>query len=188
MSLTALDPITALVVIDLQAGILASPKAHPVEPVVARSAALAEAFRRHDLPVVLVNVSGGAPGRTEVQRPGGSVRPEGWDRLVPELGAQPGDHRVTKHSWGAFQGTGLDELLRGLGVTQVVVAGVATSVGVESTARQAYEHGYNVTLAVDAMTDMDLANHEHSIARVFPRLGETGTTQEILDLLAASRA
>jgi nicotinamidase-related amidase len=187
MTLTILDPTTALVVIDLQAGIAASPKAHPVGPVVARSAALAQAFREHGLPVVLVNVSGGAPGRTEVRRSGAAARPDGWDRLLPELGAQPGDHLVTKHTWGAFQGTGLDELLRGLGVTQVVVAGIATSIGVESTARQAYEHGYHVTLAVDAMTDMDLVNHEHSVARVFPRLGETGTTQEILDLLAARR-
>jgi len=187
MTLTALDPVTALVVIDLQAGILASPKAHPLEPVVARSAALARAFREHGLPVVLVNVAGGAPGRTEVRRGGSGARPEGWDRLAPELGAQPGDHLVTKRTWGAFQGTGLDELLRGLGVTQVVVTGVATSIGVESTARQAHEHGYHVTLAVDAMTDLDLTDHEHSVTRIFPRLGETGTTQEILDLLTARR-
>jgi nicotinamidase-related amidase len=68
-------------------------------------------------------------------------------------------------------------------IAQAVVAGVATSVGVESTAHQAHEHGYNVTLAVDAMTDMNADAHAHSITRIFPRLGETGTTQEILALL-----
>ena len=69
-----------------------------------------------------------------------------------------------------------------LGVTQVVIAGVATSIGVESTARHAHEHGFHVTLAVDAMTDMNADAHHNSITRIFPRLGETGTTQEIIEL------
>jgi len=70
-----------------------------------------------------------------------------------------------------------------LGVTQVVIAGVATSIGVESTARQAYELGFNVTLAVDAMTDMSLDSHVNSITRIVPRLGETGMTREIIEIL-----
>jgi nicotinamidase-related amidase len=65
--------------------------------------------------------------------------------------------------------------------------GVATSIGVESTARHAYEHGFHVTLAVDAMTDMSPDVHINSITRIFPRLGETGTTQEIIDLLDKAR-
>ncbi len=84
--------------------------------------------------------------------------------------------------------TGLDEILKALGITQVVIAGVATSIGVESTARQAYEHGYNVVLAVDAMTDLAMDTHLNSIGRIFPRLGETGTAQAILDLLEGARA
>jgi nicotinamidase-related amidase len=78
--------------------------------------------------------------------------------------------------------------LRELGVTQVVIAGVATSIGVESTARQAHEFGFNVTLAVDAMTDRSADAHENSITRIFPRLGETGTTAEILALLGDDKA
>jgi nicotinamidase-related amidase len=70
----------------------------------------------------------------------------------------------------------------------VVLVGVATSIGVESTARFAHELGFNVTFAVDAMTDMNLDAHTNSIARIFPRLGETGTTQDVLDLLEKSRA
>jgi nicotinamidase-related amidase len=70
-----------------------------------------------------------------------------------------------------------------LDVTQVVITGVATSIGVEATARQAYELGYNVTLAVDAMTDTSPDAHINSVTRIFPRLGETGTTREIIDLL-----
>jgi nicotinamidase-related amidase len=187
MPLTTLDPKSALIVIDLQKGILSLPTAQAVDPVLKHASALAEAFRRHHLPVVLVNVAGGAPGRAEQARKMGQL-PADWTDLAPELNQQPEDHTVTKRTWGAFTKTGLDEYLKNLGVTQVVLAGVATSIGVESTARQAYEHGFNVTLAVDAMTDLNADAHTNSITRIFPRLGETGTTREIIDLLDSTRA
>ncbi len=187
MALTTLDPKTALIIIDLQKGIVAFPTAHPIGEVLTHAARLAEAFRRHGLPVVLVNVDGGAPGRAERTF---SVKdlPAGWADLMPELSPQPSDHKVTKRTWGAFTNTDLDAYLKSLGVTQVVIAGVATSAGVESTARFAHELGFNVTLAIDAMTDMSLEAHLNSITRIFPRLGETGTTQEIVDLLARSHS
>jgi nicotinamidase-related amidase len=182
MALTTIDPKTALIVIDLQRGIVAFPTAHPTAEVVKQASALADAFRRHGLPVVLVNVDGGAPGRSEQTRNMGEL-PPGWTDLVPELNQQATDHTVTKRTWGAFRNTDLEEHLKKLGVTQVVIVGVATSFGVESTARNAHELGFNVTLAVDAMTDMSADAHTNSITRIFPRLGETGTTQEIIDLL-----
>jgi nicotinamidase-related amidase len=182
LSVTALDPKTALIVIDLQKGIVALPTVHPTSEVVKHASQLADAFRRHGMPVVLVNVDGGAPGRTD-QAPRMRDFPAGWTDLVPELNQQPTDHTVTKRTWGAFTRTGLDEYLKNLGVTQVVIAGVSTSAGVESTARQAHEHGFHVTLAIDAMTDMSPDAHVNSITRIFPRLGENGTTQEIIALL-----
>jgi nicotinamidase-related amidase len=181
-AITTLDQNTALIVIDLQKGIVGMPTAHPGGEIVKRAAALADAFRRHGLPVVLVNVDRGAPGRTE-QAPNLGALPAGWTELVPELNRRPTDHTLTKRTWGAFTGTGLNEHLQGLGVTEVVIAGIATSAGVESTARQAHELGYNVALAVDAMTDRSAEAHANSITRIFPRLGETGTTREIIDLL-----
>jgi len=183
MPVTTLDAKSALVLIDLQKGIVALPTAHPTDQVVKNASALAEAFRSRGLPVVLVNVAGGAPGRAEQSRSLANL-PADWTDLVPELGLQPQDHTVTKRTWGAFTGTDLEAHLRSLGVTQVVIAGVATSIGVESTARQAHEHGFHVSLAVDAMTDMSAEAHGNSITRIFPRLGETGTTREIIDLLA----
>lgn len=182
MAVTTLDAKTALVVIDLQKGLVALPTAHPADEVVKRASAMADAFRRHGLPIVLVNVMGGAPGRTEQARSLGEL-PTGWTDIVPDLNQQPEDHMVTKRTWGAFTNTDLEEHLKKLGVTQVVIAGVATSIGVESTARQAHEHGFNVTLAVDAMTDTSIDAHINSITRIFPRLGETSTTQEIIDFL-----
>jgi nicotinamidase-related amidase len=134
------------------------------------------------LPVVLVNVTGVAPGRTERSHSLEGL-PTDWADLVPELNAQPNDLLVTKRTWGAFTNTDLKARLKALGVTQLVLAGVATSFGVESTARHAYELGFNVTLALDAMTDLSLEAHDNSVARIFPRLGETGSAQEIVDLL-----
>ena len=186
MPVTAIDPNAALIVIDLQQGTLVIPAVHPIAEIVAR-AALADTFRSLCLPAVLVNVTGGAPGRTE-QPHGGGERPAGWADLLPEMNRRPGDHVVTKRTWGAFTNTGLADYLVGLGVTQVVIAGVATSLSVESTARQAHEAGFNVTLAVDAMTDRSADAHANSITRIFPRLGETGTAQEIIDLLGSTRA
>ena len=182
MALSTLDPKTALIVIDLQKGIVAYPTVHPIHEVVKHASALADAFRRHGLPVVLVNVTGGAPGRVEQSRSRGQPAAD-WAELVPELNPQPEDHRVTKRTWGAFTNTDLESHLKTSGVTQVVIVGVATSVGVESTARQAYELGFNVALALDAMTDLNPEAHANSLTRVFPRLGETGTTQEIIGLL-----
>lgn len=187
MPLSTIDPRSALIVIDLQAGIVALPCVHPMEKIVARARALIDAFRAHALPVVLVNVAGGSPGRTEQPRHS-APRPAGWTEFIPELDRQAGDIIVTKQSWGAFADTGLGDQLAALGVTQVVICGVATATGVESTARQAYEQGFNVTLAVDAMTDMRAEAHAYSIAHVFPRLGETGTVNDIIALLTSRSA
>jgi nicotinamidase-related amidase len=182
MPLTKLDPIPALIVIDLQKAIESLPTVHPAGEIISRSARLARAFRKHGLPVVLVNVTGRAPGRTDEGAPKFAFPPD-WTELVPELEQQPGDHMVTKQRWGAFLGTSLDDSLRQRGVTQVVLAGVATSIGVESTARSAYDLGYHVVLAVDAMTDRDAESHRHSVEKIFPRLGETETTENVLKLL-----
>jgi nicotinamidase-related amidase len=182
MALTMLDPNTALVVVDLQKGLTGLPVIHPMSDILGRARALADAFRERGLPVVLVNVAGGAPGRTEHPRPA-LPRSEGWTDLVPELNRQLSDLVVTKRTWGAFASTDLEAQLKARDVTQVVIAGVATGTGVESTARQAYEQGFNVTLALDAMTDLRAEAHDYSIRNVFPRLGETGTSQQIIDLL-----
>ncbi len=184
MTISTLDPGTALLVVDLQKGFVDLPTAHPVKAVVGNAVALLDAFRSRKLPVVLINVDARAPGRSERAFSTAGM-PADWTELMPELNRQPSDHTVTKRSWGAFANTGLEQHLRQRGVTQVVVTGVSTSAGVESTARQAHDFGFNVTLAVDAMTDMNLEAHQNSVTRIFPRMSETGTTRELLDLLDA---
>ncbi len=183
MPLTILDPNTALIVIDLQKGIVKGNFICPIGDIIDRTRALIDVFRAKNLPVVLVNVAGRPPGRTEQGPRSNTSFAEGWTEFLPQLDQQPGDIVVTKRSWGVFATTDLERQLKARGATQVVVTGVATSGGVEATARQAYEQGFNVTLALDAMTDIREEAHEYSIRNVFPRLGETGSTQEIISLL-----
>ena len=188
MPITALDARTALVVIDMQRGVVALQTAHPMPGVVDRCALLARAFRDAGKVVVLVNVKI-RPGidalkpRADVQPPARTITPDFFE-LIPELGA---DHErdvlVTKRQWGAFYGTDLDLQLRRRGITGIVMCGVATSIGVESTARDAYERGYNLSFASDAMTDMSAESHENSLKRIFPRMGEVGRTDEVVALL-----
>jgi nicotinamidase-related amidase len=184
MTISALDPRTALLVVDLQTGFAALPTAHPIDDVIGNAAALLDAFRGRGLPVVLINVEDRAPGRSERSFSTHEL-PAGCTGFLPELKWQPTDHVVTKRTWGAFTKTDLEDHLRQCGVTQVVLGGVSTSAGVESTARQAHELGFNVALAVDAMTDMNADAHHNSVTRIFPKLGETGTTQQLLDLISA---
>jgi len=182
MPIIKLDTTPALVVIDLQKGIAALSTVHPVAEIIARTVSLARAFREKSLPVVLVNVAGMPPGRTETDRPKFAFPPD-WTEFVPALEQQPGDYLVTKQCVGAFTGTPLHDILRQRSVTQIVLTGIATSAGVESTARSAYDYGYNVAFIVDAMTDRETEKHQHCIEKIFPRLGELDTTDNLLKLL-----
>ena len=188
MTLTRIDPCTALLVVDLQKGIAGAVLVDPLDAVVERARALIDAFRAHALPIVLINAAGTAPGRTERPPRRTGPLPDGFTDFLPALGQQPDDIVVTKRTWGAFASTDLEARLRAIGATQVAIAGVATGTGVESTARQAYEAGFHVTLAIDAMTDPRREAHDYSVGTVFPRLGETGTAREIIDLLTRRTA
>ena len=184
MPLSGLDASAALIVIDMQKGIVALPTAHPMAGVIDNVAALCRAFRARGLPVVLVNVAGRAPGRVEATL--NFSPPPDWADLISELDRQPSDETVTKMNVGAFYGTALERILRRRGVSQIFLAGVATSLGVESTARQAFDHGYNVVLATDAMTDLDAEMHRHTVDKVFPRIGERALTADVLSKLSVS--
>ena len=187
MTISTLDTKTALVVIDLQKGIVGMPTAHPMDGIIRNSVALVEAFRARKLPVVLVNVDGQPPGRTERSFSLDKM-PAGWTELIPQLNRQPSDHLVTKKTRGAFTNTDLEQYLKANAVTQVVIIGVSTSAGVESTARHAHELGFNVAVVTDAMTDSDADAHHNSVTRIFPKMSETGTTRQLLDLLDATHA
>jgi nicotinamidase-related amidase len=158
-----------------------------MKDIIGRAAKLAAAFRERGLPVVLVNVTAAAPGRTDAGPRNLSFPPD-WTEILPELQQHADDYLISKQRVGAFLGTSLDETLRGRNVTQVFVIGVATSAGVESTVRSAYDLGYNVVAVVDAMTDRDAEAHRHSVEKIFPRMGETETTENVLQRLKEALA
>jgi nicotinamidase-related amidase len=183
MPVTQLDPVAALVLIDLQKGVVSmatAQAAQQTQSVVHNSAELARAFRKRGLPVVLVNVDKPASGRTDSPRRSlANLRPD-WTEIVPDLEPHATDHRVTKHAPGAFLGTDLDQYLRQRNATQIVLVGISTTAGVESTARSAFDLGFNVVFASDAMTDLSAENHAHALEKIFPRFGEIDTTSAIL--------
>ncbi len=169
---------TALVLVDLQKGIVGMPvEPRSGEAVANAGMSLAARFRAVGAPVVLVNVSVSPDGGDVLKAPvdHSHAPPEGgfpkdWAELVDGL-AQPSDVRITKRQWGAFYGTELDLQLRRRGVTTVVIAGIATNLGVESTARAAHEHGYAVVLVEDATAGLSTDDHRFAFERIFPLLG-----------------
>jgi nicotinamidase-related amidase len=182
-----LDPrSTALVLIDLQKGILGNPLA-PItgQELAARGQTLAERFRAAKATVVLVNVAfspdGGDMLRQRVDQappiPAGGF-PAGWNEFPPGL-RQPGDLVITKRQWSAFYGTELDLQLRRRGIRSIVLGGVATQIGVESTARQAYEHGYELLILKDATASSAAEGHEMSMQHILPRLARLVQSADI---------
>lgn len=115
----------------------------------------------------------------------GGPRDPDWDLLAPDLGHDERDIRITKHQWGAFYGTELDLQLRQRGVRTIVLGGIATNFGVESTARDAYERGYSLVFVEDAMAGITADAHTFARETIFPRLGRVRTTQDVFDALAS---
>jgi nicotinamidase-related amidase len=182
---------TAIVVIDLQKGIAQMPGGgpHTKTAVIANAARLLSAARAAGAQPILVHV-GGSPNGADRLKPNsdqpmrmtGPLPPD-WSELIPELDRQPGDIVILKRQWGAFYGTDLDLQLRRRGLATIVICGIATEFGVESTARDAYERGYELIFAEDAMTGSTAESHANSAERIFPRMGRVRSTGEIIAAL-----
>jgi nicotinamidase-related amidase len=191
MSALTLDPATsALVLIDLQRGIVTMPTVpHTASDVVARGAELAERFRAHGALVVLVHVDPGPNGElmprpaTDIPRQFPPPKPD-WTQLVPELGPEPGDVVVTKHQPNAFYSTDLQVHLARRNIRTIVLGGISTNIGVESTARAAYERGYEQVFVEDAMAARDVDLHTLAVTRFFPTIGRVRSTRDVIDAFA----
>ncbi len=192
MSAITLDPTTtALVLIDLQNGITQmETHPHSAASVIGNAAKLAQRFREVGAPVVLVNVA--FPLGPAALRPMADavmnlppVMPDGWDEIVADLDAKPDDIRITKRQWGAFYGTALDLQLRRRGIKTIVLGGIATNIGVESTARDAYELGYHQVIVEDLCgSTVSQEMHDFAFKFIFPRIAHVGKTEDVLQALA----
>jgi nicotinamidase-related amidase len=179
---------TGLVIIDLQKGIVSmETKPHDTKTVISNAVKLAEAFRENKMPIFLVHVaiskSTNLQPIADLVMPSRGEMPSDWADIIPELGPAPSDVVVTKRQWGAFYGTDLDLRLRRGGLDTIVMAGIATTYGVESTARFAYEYGYQQIFAEDAMSDRSTKAHNSSIEFVLKRIGRVRKTADILQAL-----
>lgn len=193
--ITKIDKNVALVLIDLQQGMVKKETVHPVGDVLKNAAILMDTFREINQPVIAVTVDpiGAAWTETRTEVPFISPNPilrelekggmivSGFTKLVPEINIRAEDDiHITKKTWNAFFETSLQDELSIRGVTQIVLCGISTSIGVEGTARAASELGYNITFATDAMTDTVLEAHNNSILNIFPRIGELGSTEDVI--------
>ncbi len=181
-----IDPrTTALVLIDLQQSVVALPVVpHPAAEVVANAVRLLERFRSLGSTVVLVRVAfldGKDRLNLPVDAPPGRL---GKSEFIPEVGPKENDIVITKRQWGAFYGTELDLQLRRRGIQTIVIGGIATNFGVESTARDAFERGYEQVFAEDAMSSLSAEGHHFAVNVVFPRIGRVRSTGAVLQALA----
>lgn len=196
--ITTIDKQTALILIDLQKGVVKTDMGYPMKNVLQKVSMLMDVFRSANLPIVIVNINplGAAWTKARVERPSVSqgrimqiiekvtMPLVGFTDIVPEIVVHPEDILIEKKSWNAFFQTSLEMELRKLGITEIVLAGISTSRAVESTARTANELGYNLIFATDAMIDKVKEAHENSIKNIFPRIGELGTVMEITKKMA----
>jgi nicotinamidase-related amidase len=186
----SLDPkSTALVLIDLQRGIVArDTKPYTAAQVVERASRLTKRFREAGALIVLVHVAFAADFADRLNPPADSPTPATplppeWSELVPDLGSDSRDVIITKRNWGAFYGTALDQQLRRRRIRTIVLGGIATNMGVESTARDAYERGYEQVFVEDACSTFSEEMHAFTFKNIFPRIGRVRSTEEVLAAL-----
>ena len=188
MTVNAIDPGSALVLINLQRGLLGlTGVPYSIADVIRRAGTLAGRFREERLTAALGTVAGVTPSRKEFSHTGGE-RPSDWSQTPEGLGVPDGDLIVTKQTSSAFQGSSLDAQLGERGVTQVVIGGVCHQRRSGINCRHAYDLGYHVVVD-DAVTDLDLdpTRHVHSLGATFRLLGQTASTCEVIVLRTTHR-
>jgi nicotinamidase-related amidase len=178
---------TALIIIDLQKGIVSVPRQpYSSDVVITNAVKLARAFRKNHMPVFLVRVSLSQDGKDRLQpltdnkMQAGFQREAEWAEIVPALGPENTDLVITKRQWGAFYGTELDLQLRRRKIETIILCGISTHLGVESTARFAYEYGYQQIFAEDACSASSNEEHEHTMKYIFTKIGRIHSTEQIL--------
>ena len=165
---------TALILIDLQVRVVGRQLApRGGAEVVWQSMHLADRVRGNGSLVAVV----------QSERPGALQQPPG-NEVVEEVAPKAGDLLITKYTWGAFHETGLHDKLQERKISTVIIAGLTTNFGVESTARAAAEHGYHVVLVEDAMASMDAGSHAFAVSEIFPHLGTVCSTDDLMSRLA----
>ncbi len=181
---------TGLVVIDLQKGVVGmTAEPYQTSVVVSNAGKLVREFRKNNMPVFLVRVKFSSDKidslkpilESDIQFT--AALGDDWSEFVPALGPEPSDIVITKRQWGAFYGTDLDLQLRRRSLDTIVLCGIATNFGVESTARFAYEYGYQQIFVEDACSARSREEHDMTFKKVFSRMGRIRSTEEVIESL-----
>jgi len=181
---------TGVVVIDLQKGITAMPTApYTAKEVINNAVQVIENAREANMPVFLVHVTPSSDFKDALRPVADNAMafsglPTDWAEYVPELNVQSSDIQIVKRQWGAFYGTELDLQLRRRGINTILLCGISTNIGVESTARYAYELGYNQVFIEDASAARSDEEHHFPMKTVFPKMGRVKSTKEVLEALS----
>ena len=181
---------TALVLIDLQnSNVNRELAPYSAEQTVGNCVLLAQEMRNRGAMVVyvrvLLNELPTPPADAPMRPPGAAAPPYDASELAESAGVDAKDLVVTKRQWGAFYGTDLDQQLRRRGIDTIVLGGIATNFGVESTARAAFDRSYKLVFAEDAMSSMDGDAHHFTCKNIFPKMGRVRSTRAVIDMLQA---
>lgn len=171
----------ALLVIDLQQGIVELPAQEASQTVIENSRLLGQMFSKKGWPVFIVNVAGRPTGMTQNNQ--NSSQSSNWGEIIFCLRDNPNYHYITKYSWGAFHNTALHQRLSELNTSDVYITGIASSMGVDSSARQAFDLNYNVVIVKDAIADVSSVCHSHVCEHIFPKIALLQSTQQVIDSL-----
>jgi nicotinamidase-related amidase len=178
---------TALVVIDLQNALMGMNTApHAVADVVKNNRRIAEALRAAGGTVIWVRVDVNSMLSLPADEPsrfGGQKMPEELMQIAPSAGFTEGDLLVTKHHWGAFAQTDLEQQLKSLGAELIILTGISTNAGVESTLRQGTGLGFAFVVVEDACSGQDAADHRLAFEKTFRRLARVRSTAEVVNAL-----
>jgi nicotinamidase-related amidase len=104
--------------------------------------------------------------------------------IIDELAPRPDEIVVNKVTRGAFNSTGIDQVLRNMGAQYLVVVGCITNVCVETTARDAVDHGYDVVVVDDGTASFNPEFHDASLRAFAATFGMVSETEDVLKKLS----
>jgi len=189
---------TALVVFDMQKGQFEVDDAErrrwlAESNIVANTVQLLQAARSAGLPVFYIQNSRRpdfADQKEVLTDAGGGVRggpvigTRGWE-ILDEIKPEPNDYVVPKFRQGAFSSTTLDILLRARSIDTLLLCGVRTTVGIETTVRDGRDLGYNIVLVSDCTGGVSPEDHQWTLQRIFPMLARVRTHTQVAAMLGA---
>jgi nicotinamidase-related amidase len=180
----------ALVVVDMQRFFLEedSPADLPAgRAIIPRVLDLVRAFREHDLPVIFLrHLSREGDTAGSMYRWWNSLMEPGdpLTDLHPDFTPRAEETLILKNQYSGFHETDLERRLQSLRISCVVIAGVMTHLCCESTARDAFMHGFDVVAVADGMATMDEALHLSSLRCLAQGFASVGLTADVIEGLA----